>query len=270
MIESAESIYALLVEANPVVDVDAIPTTLVESPHLRSIDTRRDDMQTQDLPRIGTEPPAHRRRWVPAAAAAAAVLVIGVVSVMLTRSGSEPVASSPQEVAEQVITTWNGGDIDAFFARFSSTATVNGTAIDRTDTVRLDLGFYMGLGQEVSIDACTTLGETAVTCRTTTSDQLSGPLGVATPITWEMEIEDELVTQLQFVFPPADQPDLFVVVEEMVDWIAVNHSDVYEERFRATAERCTPEDFNFYGDWCSSLRGAEEMLRLAPEFRESR
>ena len=44
MNENAEQIYALLVEANPVPDIEALPPTLAETSHLHLVHPRRDDM----------------------------------------------------------------------------------------------------------------------------------------------------------------------------------------------------------------------------------
>lgn len=63
MSKSAEQVYALLVDANPIPDVDAVPETLQPAPHLRVIDPRRDDMQTQTRPlRPETTPPKTPQR----------------------------------------------------------------------------------------------------------------------------------------------------------------------------------------------------------------
>jgi hypothetical protein len=174
-------------------------------------------------------------------------------------------AETPVEVAQAVIDTWNSGDVIAFFGWFAEGATIQG---DSTETAGMysDLGFYMGLEQAVVVEECTPSDDTKVTCTTQTSDELSGPLGVETPITWVLEVADGMVASLQFVFPPASQPDLFVVANDAVLWVRDTHPEVFDETFRGTL--CVPHSWNAYPDlWCSSPEGAAELLRLGDEFR---
>jgi hypothetical protein len=270
MSESAERIYALLVEANPVPDVDAVSTTL-ERPHLRVIDTRRDDMQTQDTaaPEMQALPPT-RRSWIPAAAAAAIVVVAATIGVFVFAGGdTETVAppETPTDTALAVIDTWNTGDVPAFFEWFGDEATVMGTPVDAFG-VYSDLGFYMTLGQEVVVDECTELGEARVLCQAQISDDLSGPLGVVTPITWEFEFVDGQIATLAFSFPPADQPDVFAVAGDAVLWVQETDLSLFDSTFRPDGSCITR--FNNYAiptGWCSSIEGAEELLRLGDEFR---
>lgn len=75
-----EQVYALLVEANPVPDPDALPASLTDAhPRLRVIEARRSDMQTQtdiDVGEAGEQAPRRRRRGVWAFAATALVAVL--------------------------------------------------------------------------------------------------------------------------------------------------------------------------------------------------
>jgi hypothetical protein len=195
------------------------------------------------------------------------ILVVGLLTAACGSDDSESATQpeTPIEVAEAVIDTWNGGDVAAFFGWFAEGATVNGDSTDAPGMYS-DLGFYVGLGQTVAIEQCTPFGDTQVTCTTQASDELSGPLGVETPITWEFEVADGMVASLAFLFPPAEQPDLFVVANDAVLWVRDNHGDVFDESFRGTF--CEPHSWNSYPDlWCSSPEGAEELLQLGDDFR---
>jgi hypothetical protein len=269
--ESTEQIYALLVDANPVMDVDSVPTTLTEKPHLRVIDTRRDDMDTQTRPRrIGEEPPAAQRRWIPAVAAASIVAVVGAIALAVTLAGdSNPVANAPEDVARAAIADWTIGDVDSFFGHFAEDGTIDDLPV--TDGgLRLDLAFYMGLQQVPTISECSPSGESGVRCATTTTDAVSRSLGIETRIDWEFQIVDGEISSLFFDFPSGQGEDIFDVVGDFVRWIIANHGDVFDDALRATPDRCTPTDYNFYGTWCASARAATEMLRLAPEYVASR
>ena len=115
MTQSAERIYALLVDANPVPDIDNV------SPHLELVDSRKDDMQT--LTRTRTEPaPPSRPRWrapAVAAAVAAAVIAIGIAIFALGGDEGTPVdeiGAPPLETAEAWIESFEKGDIAGYEA----------------------------------------------------------------------------------------------------------------------------------------------------------
>ncbi len=196
-----------------------------------------------------------------------AVLAVGLLVVACGSDDSESEAppETPADVAQAVINTWNGGDVAAFFGWFADGATINGDSTDAPGMYS-DVGFYMGLGQTVVVEQCTPVGATNVSCLTQTSDELSGPLGVETPIRWEIEVANGMVTNLVLSFPAPEQPDLFAVANDAVLWVRDNHGDVFDESFRGTL--CEPHSWNSYPDlWCSSPEGAEELLRLGDEFR---
>jgi hypothetical protein len=85
MTDSAERVYALLVEANPIPDLDNLP------PHLFAVDSRRDDMQTQTPRRTEPQLRPQKRKWAPALAVlvAIAVVAVGFAIYALTIDGDE-------------------------------------------------------------------------------------------------------------------------------------------------------------------------------------
>lgn len=96
---SPERVYALLVEADPVPDPEALAATLEEatSPHLQVVDPRRDTMQTDERVRALQQRLPSRRRWIPALAAGfAAVVAVVVAVVLLASDASVPPAEEPQ------------------------------------------------------------------------------------------------------------------------------------------------------------------------------
>ncbi len=96
MSQSAESIFALLVDANPFPDANDLPGPTADMPPLTVIDTGRDPMQTHThVPAsAGPQPPPSRRyrRWVPVLAGAAAVIIAVLIGVLALTDDSEPVA----------------------------------------------------------------------------------------------------------------------------------------------------------------------------------
>ena len=106
-------VYALLVEANPIPDWDALPDI---GPRLQVVDTRRSTMQTQKLdapPReTGTGGP---RRLVPALAAVVAVIVAGAALVLFTGNGGESAQEARNAAAvatvQQFYAALNSGDL---------------------------------------------------------------------------------------------------------------------------------------------------------------
>ena len=282
MSESAERIYALLVDANPVPDVEQVPTILAERPHLYVIDSRRDAMQTELRPEeeVAQAPPPRQRRWIPAAAAAVVVAAaIGVSIFALSGDSDEPappateapvtttapVIQSVEEVGRSAIAAWNAGDVDAFVGLFSADGLIQNDWSATDGGLANDVEFYMGLGQQATIEECTVSGDT-VTCVTSTADDLSGPLGISTEVHWVMSIAGSEITQLNWEFPVTDTIDSWTVIDDMIVWLGAEHLDVYDDWFRPLG-RCDFEGANFYGTWCSSARAADEMMRLAPEFR---
>ncbi len=303
MSESAERIYALLVDANPVPDIDAVSTHPADRPHLHVIDTRSDEMQTQTRPERTQQEPAEprRRMWIPAAAAVLVLAALGVgawlfggtdttvppateapvpttaVQVPTTEASVPTTAvseASPVEtdeariaVAQALIADWSAGDVDAFFSHFSEDGGIQGNAV--TDaSLRRDLAFYMALRQVPVVSECRPTTGTTIQCDSVMSDDLTGSIGAEIGMDWLIRVEGGAVTNLGWAFAPADL-DPFIFIEDMPAWIAENHTDVFDEVFRATMERCDATNVNFYGTWCASAAAAEEMLRLGPEYLAS-
>lgn len=133
MKRSAESIYALLVEANPYADLDNLPVS--ERPHLHVVDSRRDEMQ--QATRVETIAPAQqtRRRWIPALVGGL-VTAVAIVAVVVATGGedSEPLAGqSPADaipdfstdlaaVGEAVMIADNAYDPELFLSLFATDA----------------------------------------------------------------------------------------------------------------------------------------------------
>jgi hypothetical protein len=116
-VSKTERIYALLVEANPVPDPDALPERLVDTePHLRVIDPRREPMQTEETIQRDMKP--SRRALIPALAVAAAVVAMIAAGVFLFTAEDEPDVADDREQAavartEAFFAAINAGDIEA-------------------------------------------------------------------------------------------------------------------------------------------------------------
>lgn len=121
MSESAERIYALLVDANPVPDVDTMPKDSAHKPHLYVINARSDEMQTQTPSREKQpSPPEHRSRrtWIPAVAAAAVAVVAIGIAALAFNADETATEVSPEDVVAQVIEASNARDADALAALY--------------------------------------------------------------------------------------------------------------------------------------------------------
>ncbi len=156
----------------------------------------------------------------------------------------------------------------AFRANFADDGTVDNFPVSDS-SVELDLSFYMALGNTGSAIRCGPVGDTEVLCNTTVTDDLSGPAGITSTVTWSLAIADNQIVSLEFAGPTNEaQPNTFSVIHAMTTdgWIRDNHPDVWEATFRATLDRCHPEAYNFYGTWCATPAAAAEMLRLGPEY----
>lgn len=125
---SPERVFALLVEANPVPDPDALADG---ERHLHVVETRRQTMQTQREERVQPEHlPPRKRSWIPGLAAAAALIVAFVALVLFTRGDDpeRPVATQPP-VTEAPPATIDAGAaraeealtrVDAFYAALNT------------------------------------------------------------------------------------------------------------------------------------------------------
>ena len=134
---TTERIYALLVDANPVPDPDALsPGPLPAAPHLRLVDSGRIPMQTQEAIRPPSPGAPRRRAWAVALVAAAIVVIAVTAGALLFRGdGARPVVDAPATTAPQ--TTVASEDaatlarIDAAIVRVQSFyAALNGADLD--------------------------------------------------------------------------------------------------------------------------------------------
>lgn len=114
-----ERIYALLVEANPVPDPEALPERLADAgPRLVVVDPRREPMQTEAT-QPQTEPPG-RRAWIPALAVAAAIIAAVAIGAFVLSDGDPQPAVDPDAGpvgrVEAYYTAVNAGDVEAAVA----------------------------------------------------------------------------------------------------------------------------------------------------------
>lgn len=148
MVATEERVMALLAEANPVPDVEALPLTKVDgSEYLVAIDLRSSEMLGTET-RDETTAENKRPPWTTLSLAAAAILTLGTVGLMLSR-GDDDVAAGVTVVQE-------------FIAAVSSgTTELDGLVTDGATfgpmTVPLDddlAAFWAGLETEISLHDC--------------------------------------------------------------------------------------------------------------------
>jgi hypothetical protein len=271
MNKSAEHIYALLVDANPIPDFEGLSEELHETPHLRIVDPRRDTMQTETRTMQPiTPPPPRGRNWIPALVGVAAVVIAIVLGALALRGddselvppADEPTGTTAVELARQTIADWNTGDSDAFFGRFASEAQIEEVAV--TDSgLRAQVAFYMALQQQAVVGECVT-GPDTVTCTTVTTDALSGPVGAESAFEWTFRVEDGAIVSLDWSWR-FDAPSVTGVIRDMSNWIETDRPDVWATAF--AADCASSEQYNCNSNkWLSSAAAGAEMLRLAPDY----
>jgi hypothetical protein len=130
-----ERIYALLVEANPVSDPDALPEKLVDAvPRFTVVDPRRAPMQTEETIQLQPDKPPSRRVLIRGLAVAAVVIAALAAGVLLLNADDDPdVADGREQDAvartEAFLAAINAGDIEAV----ESLTTSPGEAIPEDD-----------------------------------------------------------------------------------------------------------------------------------------
>jgi hypothetical protein len=282
MSRSAEQVYALLVDANPIPDVDAMPETLQQTPHLRVLDPRRDDMQTQTKPlQLEPTPPRtpRRRAWIPAVAAAVVVIVaIGIAALAFRGQETEPATpteaptttlverieptATGEDVARQAIADWNAADVDAFLSHFATDGQFREGAVANGD-VQDTVAFYMALQQQSTIGDCST-GDTTVACTTVTTDGVTGPVGLETPMLWSFEIDEGTIASLDWSWA-SGEGSIFDGAVNMANWIDANHPEIWSASFAADCSMAEQHNC-FANKWLGTPAAATEMLALAPEY----
>jgi hypothetical protein len=199
-----EQIYALFVEANPVVDTDSLPETLEEArPTLRAVPSDSDHPESA-FERFSARPShGSRRRRTVLVAAAVAVIVVGTA--ILLRSPSDdavPPATGPSTPTTQAfvpvtplaqavtfIERLDAGDVEGAIALLADPLgsiwfPPIGQATS-TEDVRDYLDFYGAIGTSTALSDCTSeVGgpRTAVICRAAQQSEALVPLGLEFPI----------------------------------------------------------------------------------------
>lgn len=197
-------------------------------------------------------------------------------------AGNEMLTLAPEylsqpsvQLARQFIADWNAGDAAALFASLAPTAEFSG--IPASDPfLRADIEFYMAGENRAAIEHCVPdIGTNrvpplitehqSVTCTAVTTDAISGPLGVSAEMDWIFRVDEGAITNFQWEWAeealhPVD------VVTDMVDWVEINHPDVFEASFAAICSSAT--EYNCYFDrWAATPEGGAALIELADEFR---
>ncbi len=202
-----EQIYALFVEANPVVDADSLPETYDEArPTLRAVPAPEgeiDDTFERYSPPANRQTSTRNRRAV-FVAAAVAVVVVGAATMFLRSSSDEaaPPATGPSTPstqafvpvtplaqAETFIERLDAGDVDGGIALLANPL---GSIwfpllgqMTSTEDVRDYLDFYGAMGTTTKLSECTSelVGpSTIVVCQANQQSEILGPLGLDIPI----------------------------------------------------------------------------------------
>ena len=202
-----EQIYALFVEANPVVDPATLPETLPEArPVLHSVPNDPDASDDGSEPISSLKPPAPRisNRRTALVAAAVLIAVIGIAA-LLSRSSSEevaPPAMQPGSTSTQAMAPVTAvAQAEAFIGRLDS-GDVDGAIelladavgsiwfpplgqVTSTDDVRDYLDFYRAIGTKTALSDCTSQLDgprTIVICQANQQSEVLAPLGLDFPI----------------------------------------------------------------------------------------
>jgi hypothetical protein len=249
---TAERVYALLIEANPVPDPDAYleASDAVRSP-LHLVESRRDSMKTEeDIRSLTPEPPA-RRTW-PAAVAAAIIIVIAVGAVAWFAGGDEaPVVDEAPPITtgevdstadalattEAFLTALAAGDI----AEVERTTNPGGQL---SDAERRLWGFYAALfaaGYGDEFGTCTTTPDAdgrriAVACPSVTGDPVMIAVGI-TELVWPFDYFPE---SRRLAWRPFEGGDFSLANAAAADYLRAFHRQDYDAA-------CDPAAYNFQG-----------------------
>ena len=202
-----EQIYALFVEANPVVDVESLPETYQETgtvlhavPTIDAADGAR--RPSSVAPRATLT--SNRRTALVAASAAVAILVLGIAAMFLRASTNDAVPPAtgpstpttqafvpvtPLAQAEAFIARLDAGDVDGAIALLADPLgsiwfPALGQATN-TEDVRDYLDFYRALGTTTDLSDCTAAlngPSTTVICQASQQSEVLVPLGLDFPV----------------------------------------------------------------------------------------
>ncbi len=219
-----------------------------------------------------------RRNSARSLAAAAVSILVGLVVIVAgcssdstdsddgsSTSASPDSADSTADpnivIAHDMAASWSENDAAGFWAYFADDGTFEGDPADDA-SLRSYLGFFMALGDTVTIDECaTSVIPNRVTCDARGVDDLSGPAGAAWGGAWIFDFEAGEVTSLKML--PNDQSKIFFI-DRMAQWIQDEHPGVWETVF--VDPDCSPARIDCYGTWSASPEVAAAMLELGPEY----
>jgi hypothetical protein len=277
MNRSAENVYALLVEANPVSDVENLPVS--DRPHLYVVDTRRDDMQTEERVEAIGQDLRRRRGWIPALVAGLVTAVAVSIVIIATGGGdSDPVAGGSSAapipdfsadvalVGQAVMAAENAYDPDLFLGLFSADAELRfGSDVFSPDEVRsgaemtgsashfkYDQGWARTTNEQQTYSSCTANGDRVLCDLDITSDVLEG-LMPPVPHTAAFQIRDGKIV-------------LFVVAS-----VSSSDDQIREDYHRWTFENYPEEaalmwEAEWQADEVATVESAELHLRLGDEY----
>ena len=168
------------------------------------------------------------------------------------------------QLVEDAIAAWNASDFDAFLAFFDEESTVFWRPAHAAD-VRDKFEFRMALGDLIVTDECETTSPGKVVCYATSSDDLSGPVGVVDDEDWVFRVSDDRVTAFAIVFDRRSRSHFWTLMGE---WLEDARPEVWESTF-AAPEECTVNteiSCEGGGTWYATPEAAAVLLDLASEF----
>ena len=198
-----EQIYALFVEANPVVDPATLPETYEDArPMLRAVPANEDGVVDAIVPVPGSSPRRSNRRTA-VLAAAVAIMVVGVATMLLRSSAGDvaPPATEPStSITEAFVPVTPTAQATAFIDRLAA-GDIDGAIelladplgsiwfpplgqVTSSEDVRAYLDFYLAIGTATDLSGCTS--------------ELSGP---RTIVICQADQQSTLLEQIGLDFP---------------------------------------------------------------------
>ena len=167
-------------------------------------------------------------------------------------------------LAEDAIAAWNSSDFDAFLAFFDDESRIFWRPAHAAD-VRDKFEFRMALGDLIVPDECETTSPGKVVCYATSSDDLSGPVGVVDDEDWVFRMSDDRVTAFAIVFDRRSRSHFWTLMGE---WLVDAHPEVWESTFAAPEECTVTTEISCEGGgtWYATPEAAAVLLDLASEF----